>query len=63
MDDRGLATGDRALFQGIGQLRGKHCDVLSVRRDLVTLRFDSGASVIALVRDCHPIPRRPPPMF
>jgi hypothetical protein len=59
----GLARGDRCLFLGIGQLRGKQADVLVVRRDFASIRFDSGLAVLALARDCHPVPRRPPAMW
>lgn len=59
----GVATGDRCLFRGIGQLHGKQCDVLSVRRVCAIIRFDSGTALVALAADLHPVPRRPPPMF
>lgn len=59
----GIATGDRCLYLGIGQLGGKQCDVLSVRRVFAIIRFDSGTAVIARAIDLHPVPRRPPPMF
>lgn len=63
MSADGIATGDRCLCQGSGQLRGKQCDVLSVRRVHAAIRFDSGIAVLALAADLHPVPRRPPPMF
>jgi hypothetical protein len=44
-------------------LRGKQADVLVVRRDFASIRFDSGLTVLALARDCHPVPRRPPAMW
>ncbi|WP_294191074.1 hypothetical protein [uncultured Sphingomonas sp.] len=59
----GIVRGDRCLYLGIGQLAGKQCDVLSVRRIFTTIRFDNGTAVLALVADLHPVPRRPPPMF
>lgn len=60
---RGIAAGDRCLYLGIGQRRGKQCDVLSVRRAFACIRFDSGLALLALVADLHAVPRRPPPMF
>ena len=58
-----LVRGFRAVYLGLGQARGKHCDVLAVRGALASVRFDSGAACLALAKDCHPIPRRPPPDF
>jgi hypothetical protein len=60
---RGVASGDRCLFLGIGALHGKQCDVLGVFRVFANIRFDSGTAVLALVADLHPVPRRPPPMW
>lgn len=62
----GLSGGDRGLYLGIGQLRGRHCDVLfcwgGVTR-FASVRFETGAAVLARAEDIHPIPRRPPPDF
>lgn len=63
MTHTGLCHGDRAVYLGIGQRRGKHGDVLSPRRVFATIRFDDGQASLALVNDLHPIPRRPPPDF
>ncbi|WP_267382583.1 MULTISPECIES: hypothetical protein [unclassified Sphingomonas] len=63
MEAASVAAGDRALYQGAGQLRGKQCDVLAVRRTHATIRFDAGFAVLALASDLLPVPRRPPPMF
>lgn len=59
----GLCHGDRAVYLGLGQARGKHCDVLAVRGVHAAIRFDTGSACLALAKDCHPIPRRPPPDF
>ena len=59
----GICHGDRAVYLGLGQSRGRHCDVLAVRGALASVRFDSGAACLALAKDCHPIPPRPPPDF
>lgn len=59
----GVAAGDRAVFLGIGQLRGKHGDVLNARPTFSIVRFDHGVAVLTLTADVHPIPRRPPPDF
>lgn len=59
----GIFHGDRAVYLGLGQARGKHCDVLAVRGPLASVRFDGGAACLALAKDCYPIPRRPPPDF
>jgi len=59
----GLAGGDRCLYLGIGQRHGKQADVLAVRREFASIRFDSGIAVLCLARDCHPVPRRPPAMW
>lgn len=59
----GISAGDRALFLGMGQLRGKHGDVLNTRPKFTTIRFDNGRAVLTLTADIHPIPRRPPPDF
>ena len=59
----GICHGDRAVYLGLGQSRGRHCDVLAVRGALASVRFDSGAACLALAKDCQPIPRRPPPDF
>lgn len=63
MGGTGLCHGDRAVYLGLGQARGKHCDVLSVRGVHASVRFDTGTACRALAKDCHPIPRRPPPDF
>lgn len=47
----------------MGQLRGKHADVLNARPKFCIVRFDNGAAVLTLTADIHPIPRRPPPDF
>ncbi len=47
----------------MGQLRGKHGDVLNTRPKFSTIRFDNGNAVLTLTADIHPIPRRPPPDF
>lgn len=59
----GVGAGDRALYQGICQRRGKQADVLCVCRDLARIRFDDGSGGWCLAADLHPVPRRPPPMF
>lgn len=58
-----VCHGDRVLLTGIGQTRGKHADVLSVRGQIAAVRLDSGTAVLTLARDVHPIPRRPKPDF
>jgi hypothetical protein len=60
--DVALCHGDRALHQGLGRT-GKQCDVIAIRRDCASVRFDDGQAVLVLAKDLHPIPRRPPPMF
>ena len=60
---QGIARGDRAVFLGLGQLRGKHGTVLAVRPKITSIRFDTGVAVLTLTADVHPIPRRPPPDF
>lgn len=57
-----VTGGDRALYQGLGRT-GKQCDVLAVRRDHASIRFDDGQAVLCLAKDLHPVRRRPPPMF
>lgn len=59
----GAAGGDRVVLLGIGQTRGKHADVLSIRGQIAAVRLDSGDAVLTLARDVHPIPRRPKPDF
>lgn len=59
----GITVGDRAVYLGIGQLSGRHVDMLAVRGRFACIRFDHGIALLALASDCHPIPRRPPPMF
>ena len=34
----GICHGDRAVYLGLGQARGKHCDVLAVRGALASVR-------------------------
>jgi hypothetical protein len=57
-----VASGDRAVFLGLGP-RGAHCDVLAVRGQFATIRIDGQRPALALISDCHPIPRRPLPMW
>jgi hypothetical protein len=57
-----VASGDRAVFLGLGP-SGAHCDVLAVRGRFATIRVDGQRPFLARVDDCHPIPRRPPPMW
>lgn len=59
----GLGHGDRFVFLGAGKRRGKHGTVLAARRGFANVRFDDGVALLCLARDCHPIPRRPPPMW
>ena len=59
----GVGQGDRAVFLGRGQLRGRHADVLSVRREFARIAIDDGPKVLTLTANCHPIPRRPRPDF
>lgn len=59
----GLGHGDRAVFLGTGQRRGKHCDVLAVRPPHASVRFDDVGGTLCLAEHLHPIPRRPPPDF
>lgn len=61
--DLGVCHGDRALFLGIGRRHGKQGDVSSPRRELATLRFDDGASLLVRIADLHVVPRRPKPDF
>lgn len=63
MADVSVCGGERALYRGLGQRNGKQCDVLAVRREFASFRFDDGEAVLGLARDLYPIPRRPPPMF
>jgi hypothetical protein len=59
----GLAAGDRVLFLGLGP-RNRHGDVVYVMpRGFASVRFDHGRPVLTLVKDLHPIPRRPPEMW
>jgi len=55
--------GDRALYQGIGQRRGKQCDVLMARRVHAAIRFDDGIAALCLTADLLVVPRRPAPMW
>ncbi len=57
-----VCGGDRALFQGLGRT-GKQGDVLAVRRNLASVRFDDGQAVLCLASDLYPVPRRPRAMF
>ncbi|HEX8554356.1 MAG TPA: hypothetical protein VF695_06585 [Sphingomonas sp.] len=57
----GIGPGDRILHQGLGQK--KQADVLAVRRECASVRFDDGEASWVLTADCHPVPRRPRPMF
>lgn len=59
----GIAHGDRVLYLGSGQRRGQHGNALSPRRVTAGIRFDDGVAALCLIRDLHPIPRRPPPMW
>ncbi len=59
----GIARGDRAVFLGPGQLRGRHADVLSTRRAFTAIAVDDGPRVLTLTVHVHPIPRRPRPDF
>ena len=58
-----IGHGDRVLLLVNGQLRGKHADVLGARPICSTVRLDSGAGVLVLTNQLHPIPRRPRPDF
>jgi hypothetical protein len=59
----GLAAGDRVLFLGLGP-RNRHGDVVAVmRRGFASVRFDQGRPVLTLIKDLHPIPRRPADMW
>lgn len=62
-DQLGAASGDRVVFLGIGQRRGKHGDLSSPFKGFCTVRFDDGVPMLCLLKDCHPIPRRPRPDF
>lgn len=59
----GLQRGDRVVFLGDGQRRGKHADAVNVGDRFATALFDDGPRLLCLARDLHPIPRRPPPDF
>lgn len=59
----GVTCGDRALCLGPGQRRGKHCDVLAVRRAFAIVRFEDIGGMLVRAVDLHPIPRRPRPDF
>ncbi|WP_230630638.1 hypothetical protein [Sphingomonas sp. Leaf37] len=59
----GIGSGDRVLYQGIGQRRGKQADVLTARRDFASVRFDDGLAVLCRSVDLLCVPRRPPAMF
>ena len=64
MSASGLSRGDRAVFLGLGQLRGKHADVVSARREFVVLAFDDvPRGTLTLAANVHAIPRRPKPDF
>lgn len=59
----GMTHGDRAVFLGEGQRRGKHCDVLAVRGDLSAVAFDDIGGIWCMTAHLHVIPRRPRPDF
>lgn len=59
----GLGRGDRVVLLGIGQTRGKHADVLSVRGAIAAVQLVDGDALLTLARDIDPIPRRPKPDF
>jgi hypothetical protein len=59
----GMAHGDRAVFLGDGQCRGKHCDVLAVRGNLSAVAFDDIGGTWCMTAHLHVIPRRPRPDF
>lgn len=59
----GIGHDDRFVYLGTGKRRGKHGTVIKAWREFANVRFDDGIAVLCLARDCHPIPRRPPPMW
>ncbi|WP_028965353.1 hypothetical protein [Sphingomonas phyllosphaerae] len=58
-----IGHGDRFVYLGRGRRHGKHGTVIAARRGFANVRFDDGLALLCLARDCHPIPRRPPPMW